>query len=148
MPKNFGLTYTSEEGKKEDVVMIHCAIMGSIERFMATLIEHTAGNFPLWVAPVQIKIIPIGDEHHAYAKSIADALKKENIRVEFDNSSEGMGKKVRAAKVDKIPYWIVIGSKEVEAQKVSLESRDQGQLGQMSLEELVSKLTTEIKEKK
>ncbi len=148
MPKNFGLVCTNEKGEKEDVVMIHCAIMGSIERFMATLIEHTAGNFPTWLSPVQIKVIPVRENHNEYAGAIAHKIKELGIRVEFDDSSEGLGKKVRAAKVDKIPYWLVIGDKEVEAGKVTLESRDAGQLGQVSVEELLSKLTTEIKEKK
>jgi threonyl-tRNA synthetase len=148
MPKNFDLSYTNEEGKKDDVVMIHAAIMGSIERFMATLIEHTAGNFPLWLSPIQVKVIPIREDHSAYAQEISEELKALGMRVDFDNSSEGLGKKVRAAKVDKIPYWLVIGDKEVEAHNVTLESRDHGQLGQMPVDVLIAKLQTEIKEKK
>jgi threonyl-tRNA synthetase len=148
MPKNFGLTFTNEEGRKEDVVMIHAAIMGSIERFMATLIEHTAGNFPFWLSPVQVRVLPIGEDHHAFSKEITDALKKENIRAELDDSKDGLGKKVRAAKVEKIPYWLVIGDKEVEAGKATLESRDHSQLGQLSLPELLSRFNEEIKNKK
>ncbi len=148
MPKNFGLVYTNEKGEKEDVVMIHCAIMGSIERFMATFIEHYAGNFPFWVSPVQIRVLPIGENHHEFAKKITETLKSADIRVELDDSKDGLGKKVRNTKVEKIPYWLVIGDKEVEAEKVTLESRDKGQLGQLSLEELIQKLTSEIKERK
>ncbi len=149
MPKNFGLTCVNEEGKKEDIVMIHCAIMGSIERFMATLIEHTAGNFPTWLAPTQVKVIAINPEiHGAYAQSVADALKEAGIRVDYDASKEGFGKKVRAAKVEKVPYWIVIGDKEVEAKKVTLEHRDRGQLGQIDVKDVVLQLSEEIKAKK
>ncbi len=148
MPKNFGLSCTSEEGKKEDVVMIHCAIMGSIERFMATFIEHTAGNFPLWICPTQVRIIPIGEEQHAYAKTITEALEQAGLRVELEAGKDGLGKKVRQAKVDKIPYWIVIGGKEVEANKVTLESRDHGQLGQMDVQDVIKKLTEEVQTKK
>ncbi|MES2436696.1 MAG: threonine--tRNA ligase [Patescibacteria group bacterium] len=147
-PKNFGLTFTNEEGLKEDVVMIHAAIMGSIERFMATLIEHTAGNFPTWLSPTQVKVIPVREEHNDYAATVSAALKKAGVRVEFDDSKDGMGKKVRGAKVDKIPYWVVIGDNEIEAKVVTLEHREQGQLGQMSVEDLVAKLTQEIQEKK
>jgi threonyl-tRNA synthetase len=148
MPKNFGLTFTNDKGEKEDVVMIHAAIMGSIERFMTTFIEHYAGNFPLWICPVQVKIIGIREEHQAFAEKAADALRAAGLQVDYKNDDEGLGKKVRAAKVDKIPYWIVIGDKEVEANQVTLESRDQGQLGQLTVEELVAKLTQEIQEKK
>ncbi len=148
MPKNFGLEFTNDKGEKEDVVMIHCAIMGSIERFMATLIEHTAGNFPLWLCPIQVKVIPIQEAHHAFAKDVAEQLKSLGMRIDLDDSKEGLGKKVRAAKVDKIPYWLVIGDKEVEAGKVTLESRDNGQLGQIDIDELVSRLTEEITHKK
>ena len=144
MPKNFGLVCTNEKGEKEDVVMIHCAIMGSIERFMATLIEHTAGNFPLWLSPVQIKVIPIRENHNAFAKEISDALKNNNVRVKLDDSDEGLGKKVRAAKVDKIPYWLVIGDKEMAEGKVTLESRDKGNLGLFDIESLKDLLKKQI----
>jgi threonyl-tRNA synthetase len=148
MPKNFGLTYTNEEGKKDDVVMIHCAIMGSIERFMATLIEHTAGNFPFWLSPTQVRILPIGEAHHAFAKKLETALKAAGIRADVDDSKEGLGKKVRAAKVEKLPYWLVIGDKELAAGKANLEHREQGQLGQLSQEELVARFVQEIADKK
>lgn len=148
MPKNFGLVCTNEKGEKEDVVMIHCAIMGSLERFMATFIEHFAGNFPLWVCPVQIRVFSIRENHKEFARKVSEQLKNAGLRVELDDSDEGLGKKVRAAKVEKVPYWLVIGDKEVEAGKVTLESRDLGQLGEISPEELLSKLQEEIKTKK
>ena len=147
MPKNFGLIFMNEEGKKEDVIMIHCAIMGSIERFMATILEHFAGKFPVWLAPVQIKIVPVSEKHHAYAKEIVSALQTNELRVELDLSNESLGKKVRLAKIEKIPYFIVIGEKEMASGMVTLESRDHGAVGQMTLQDLVQKITSEVKQK-
>ena len=128
--------------------MIHAAIMGSTERFMSILIEHTAGSFPLWLSPVQVKVIPVREQHNEYAKEVFEMLKENNIRAEFDDAEENLGTKVRSAKNEKIPYWIVIGDKEIEAKKVTLESRDKGNLGQISKEELITKLLEEIKNKK
>ncbi len=147
-PTNFGLEFVNEEGKREQPVMIHCAIMGSIERFLATYIEHSAGNFPVWLSPTQISVIPIGESHHTYAKGVTDTLKLSGLRVSVEDSKDGLGKKVRAVKELKTPYWIVIGDKDIEAGKVTLESRDNGNLGQMTVEEVLAKLETEIKEKK
>ncbi len=147
LPERFELDYTNEEGKKERVVMIHAAIMGSIERYLSVIIEHYGGAFPLWLAPVQVSIIPIAENHNQYAKEISESLKKIGIRVELADNNESLGKKVRQAKVEKIPYWIVIGDKEVESKTVTLESRDAGQLGAITPDELLNKLTTEIKTK-
>ena len=159
MPERFNLYCINEKGEQERIVMIHAAIMGSIERFMSVLIEHTAGNFPLWLSPVQVKIIPVRENHNEYAKQIFELLKENNIRVEFDDRDENLGTKVRNAKNEKVPYWIVVGDKEVEAKKVTLESRqpalsagglagDTGQLSQISKEDLIKKLLEEIKNKK
>ena len=128
--------------------MIHAAIMWSIERFLAVLIEHVAGNFPLWLAPVQVKVIPVRANHNEYAKQVYKLLKENNIRAELDDADANLGGKVRDAKNNKLPYWIVVGDKEIEADKVTLESRDNGQLGQMTKEELLKKLLEEIKNKK
>lgn len=147
MPKNFGLTCVNEEGKKEDVFMIHAAIMGSIERFLSTYIEHTSGNFPVWLAPTQVKVIPIGEAHHAFAKDVADKLKGLGVRVDLDDGKDGLGKKVRAAKVEKIPYWFVIGDKEVEANSVSVESRDKGNIGTQSVDGASAQLVQQIQSK-
>ena len=144
----FDLHYTNEKGEKEKPVIIHRAIMGSFDRFFAFLVEQTAGNFPLWLAPVQVKVIPVRTNHNEYAKEVFEILKENNIRVELDDADQNLGGKVRDAKNNKIPYWIVIGDKEIEAGKVTLESRDAGQLGQMSKEELVSKLLEKVKSKK
>jgi threonyl-tRNA synthetase len=148
MPNNFKLQCTNEKGEREPVVMIHCAIMGSIERFMSTLIEHYAGNFPLWLSPVQVKIIPIMPAHNKYARGVFEALKNSGIRAEFADTDENLGKKIRAGKIDKIPYMVIIGDKEKESDTVTLESRDNGNLGTMTAIELLTKITKEIQEKK
>ena len=148
MPQRFKLTYTDSDGKEKTPVMIHRAIIGSPDRFMGILIEHLSGNFPLWLAPVQVKVIPVRENHNAYAKEVYEMLKENNIRVDLDDENANLGGKVRDAKNNKIPYWIVIGDKEIEAGKVTLESRDSGQLGQIEKEVLLSKLLEEIKTKK
>jgi len=148
MPNNFNLECTNEKGEKEPVVMIHCAIMGSIERFMSTLIEHYAGNFPLWLSPIQVKIIPIMETHRAHAENVRDTLIAVGIRVEFADHDENLGKKIRAGKVDKIPYMIIVGDKEVESDTVTLESRDAGNLGALSPADMLARITKEIMEKK
>jgi len=154
LPERFDLTCINEKGEKERIVMIHAAIMGSIERFLAVLIEHYAGAFPLWLSPVQVKVIPVRTNHNEYAKKVFELLKENNIRAELDDADENLGSKVRDAKTNKIPYWIVVGDKEIKADKITLESRlpaqagDSGQLGQMSKEELVKKLSEDIKNKK
>ncbi|MFA5999745.1 MAG: threonine--tRNA ligase [Candidatus Paceibacterota bacterium] len=147
-PERFDLFCINEKGERERLVMLHAAIMGSIDRFMSILIEHTAGNFPLWLAPVQVKIIPVRENHNAYAQEIYDLLLANNIRADLDKSEGNLGGKVRDAKNNKMPYWIVIGDKEVEMSKVTLESRDAGNLGQISKEELISKFKEEIENKK
>lgn len=144
----FDLYYINEKGKKEQPVIIHRAIMGSFDRFFAFLVEQTAGNFPLWLSPVQVKVIPVRTNHNEYAKKVFDLLKENNIRAELDDNDMNLGTKVRDAKNNKLPYWIVIGDKEIEAKKITLESRDKGQLGQISKEELLKKLSEEIKNKK
>jgi len=144
MPKNFDLTCTNEKGEKELIVMIHAAIMGSIERFMGALIEHMAGVFPLWLSPVQAKILPITENQLGFAQEVFEELKKNNIRVELDLTNEGLGKKVRNAKMQKIPYLLVIGEKEVQSKMVSVESRDKGNIGQITVSEIVQKFLKEI----
>ncbi|MFZ2049108.1 MAG: threonine--tRNA ligase [Minisyncoccia bacterium] len=148
MPERFDLTYTDSDGKQKRPVMLHRAIIGSAERFMMILLEHFAGNLPLWLSPTQVKIIPVRTNHNEYAEKISKLLEEQNIRINLDLRDENLGAKVREAKNLKIPYWIVIGDKEVESNTVTLESRDNGQLGQISAEELVSKLKEEIQNKK
>ncbi|MES2213464.1 MAG: threonine--tRNA ligase [Patescibacteria group bacterium] len=148
LPERFDLSFTNEKGERERPVVIHRAISGSLERFMGVMIEHFGGNFPLWLSPVQVKVIPVRENHNAYAKDVFVMLRDAGIRAEFDDADENLGKKVRGAKNDRTPYWLVIGDKEIEANAVTLESRDNGQLGQISKEELLEKLASEMKNKK
>jgi len=148
LPKRFNLEYTDRDGKRKTPVVIHRVIYGSLERFMGIMIEHYAGAFPLWLSPVQVKVIPVRTNHNEYAKEIFNLLKENNIRAELDDEEANLGGKVRDAKNNKIPYWIVIGDKEIEAGKITLESHDKGQLGQISKEDLLKKLSEEIKNKK
>ncbi len=145
MPKRFGLEYTDKDGKKKTPIMIHRAIAGSLERFMAVMIEHFAGAFPLWLSPVQVKVLPIAEAHKDYAKSVAQKLKEAGIRTELDDSNEGLGKKIRNAKIEKVPYFLVIGDQEVADKKITIESRDNGKIGEKSVEEFVEGLREEIK---
>ena len=148
MPDKLNLNYIGEDGNEHLAFVIHRSSIGAIERIMAFLIEKYAGAFPLWLSPVQVKVIPVRTNHNEYAKQVFELLKENNIRAELDDKDENLGTKVRDAKTNKIPYWIVIGDKEIEAKKITLESRESGQLGQMLKEELVKKLLEEIKNKK
>ncbi len=147
-PENFDLSYVGNDGQKHRPAVLHVAILGSVERFLAVLIEHYTGAFPLWLSPVQVKIIPVREQHNAYAKEVYELLRESGIRAELDDNDGNLGGKVRDAKNNKVPYWVVIGDKEIEAGKVTLESRDSGQLGQITKEELLQKLLEEIKNKK
>ena len=148
MPERFNLTYIGEDNKEHRAFVVHRSSIGAIERIMAFLIEKYAGAFPLWLSPVQVKVLPIGEGHFKYAKGIFEKLRAENIRVELDDSNESLGKKIRNAKTEKVPYMLVIGEKEVSGDKVTLESRDFGNLGQPDIEELISKLKQEIRDRK
>jgi threonyl-tRNA synthetase len=147
-PVNLELEFVNDEGLRETPVMIHCAVMGSLERFMSTFIEHTAGNFPLWLSPTQINLVPINEKHHEYANTFKEALLAKDIRVVCDDGKDGLGKKVRAIKEMKTPYWAVIGDAEVTNGTVTLEHITLGKLGEMKINELVEKLVQEIKEKR
>jgi threonyl-tRNA synthetase len=146
-PERFNLSCINEKGEKERVVMIHAAIMGSIERFLSIYIEHTAGNFPLWLAPEQIRVIPVSDVHNEYAAHIHAELKAIGIRVSLDNDNDSMGKKIRNAKKDRLPYFVVVGDKEVAEKSVTLESRN-GESQQISLNSLGNHLLAEIETKR
>jgi threonyl-tRNA synthetase len=147
-PERFGLSYTDADGKEKQPVMIHKALLGSLERFISIYIEHTAGNFPLWLSPVQVSIIPVGEAHHAKAVEIYDRLKARMIRAEIDLTDVGFGKKIREAKVNRAPYFIVIGDKDIAAKKVTLESRDAGQIGQLTEDEVIEKIVKENTERR
>ncbi len=147
LPKKFELEYTDKEGKKSQPVVIHRAILGSTERFMGILIEHYGGAFPTWLSPVQAIIVPIGENQIDYAKNIASLMRESGIRIEIDLSNETLGKKIRNAKTSKTPYFLVIGDKEVANNSATLESRDAGQIGAFSVEEIIQKLQAQIKDK-
>jgi threonyl-tRNA synthetase len=147
MPERFDLTCVNEKGEKERIVMIHAAIMGSIERFMSILIEHTGGNFPLWLAPEQIRIIPVSDVHKEYARHALEGLLDIGIRATMDDTNESLGKRIRSAKTDRLPYFVVIGDKEVEAKNLTLETRG-GEARQVDLESLGNDLLAEVDTKK
>ena len=143
IPERFDLVCIYEKGEREQVAMIHSAIMGSIERFTAVLLEHLNGVLPLWLSPVQAKILPIGDKHKAFGQEVLSQLKDAEIRAEIDDSNETLGKKVRNAKTDKVPYLLVIGDEEVAAKTATLEGRG-GKLGASPIADIISKLKEEI----
>ncbi len=145
MPESFDLTCVNEHGEKERIVMIHAAIMGSIERFLSVLIEHLQGAFPLWLSPVQARVLPVSEHHVAYAKEVLAVLRGAGIRADSDEANESLGKKIRNAKTEKIPYLLVVGDAEVEAKTVSVDSRDQGKLEAMPLADFIARATEEIK---
>ena len=145
LPLRFNLEYTGADGEKHRPIMIHRVAFGSIERFMGILIEHFAGAFPLWLAPVQVKVIPISDKHADYAKQIEKTLFDKYFRVETDTRAEKMGYKIREAQLQKIPYMIIVGDNEKENGTVSVRSRNNGDLGSMKLEEFIAKIDEENK---
>lgn len=147
-PERFGLEYTANDGTKQRPVMIHRAILGSVERFLGITIEHYAGAFPVWLSPVQVVILPVGKDQEVYAGKVLQELKKYSIRGELRGENETLGKRIRNAKLEKTPYVLVVGNKEIEALTVSVESRSDGQLGNLNLNDFIKKITEEIKSKK
>jgi threonyl-tRNA synthetase len=143
LPERFDLTFVNSKGEQERPYMLHRALFGSFERFIGLLIEHYSGAFPFWLAPVQIKIVPIRENHNELAEKIAKELRDSDLRVDCDTKEENMGKKIRDAKNNKIPYTIVIGDKDIEMNKVSVESRDKGPLGQMDLKDFIERIKKE-----
>lgn len=143
MPEKFDITYIGPDGEPHRPVMIHRTVLGSLERFLGILIEQYAGAFPYWLAPVQVKILPVSDEHLTYAKHVASLLQKQDVRVEVDRKEGTLGKKIRDAQMQKTPYMIIIGNREVEHEVVSVRDRSKGDLGSMSLEALKELLSNE-----
>ncbi|MBI2011502.1 threonine--tRNA ligase [Candidatus Daviesbacteria bacterium] len=146
-PARFGITYTDEDGKEKTPYLIHKALLGSIERFLSVYIEHTGGAFPVWLSPVQVKIIPISDKNLEYSRKVMEQLREKNIRVELDDRAETMQSKIRAAQMQKVPYMLIIGGREEEAKKVAVRKRNGEDLGALDLEEFVNKLQAEIESK-
>ncbi len=147
LPERFDLEYIDQNGKKKQPVMIHAAIFGAFERFIAILTEHYAGAFPVWLAPEQVWILPVGASHKDYASEVTQKLRQQNIRAVAKNESETIGKKIRAGETQKIPYLLVVGDKEITADSVAVRQRGQGDLGTMKIEKFIEKITKEIKEK-
>ena len=143
LPQRFEAEYIGEDGNKHRPIMIHRVVFGSIERFIGILIEHFAGKFPLWLSPVQVKVLPISDKYFNYAKEIEKTLKKEGLRCEVDGRAEKIGYKIRTAQLEKIPYMLIIGEKEVKSDSVSVRRRDDGDLGSMPIERLLKVLHEE-----
>lgn len=143
MPEKFDITYIGPDGEPHRPVMIHRTVLGSLERFLGILTEQYAGAFPYWLAPVQVKILPVSDEHLSYATTVASVLQKQDVRVEVDRKEGTLGKKIRDAQMQKIPYMIIIGNREVENEVVSVRDRSKGDLGSMSLEALKELLSNE-----
>ena len=140
MPERFDLEYVGPDGEKHRPVMIHRAILGSVERFIGILIEHVGGAFPVWLAPIQCIVIPIGEKHHSYAGQVHDTLFKEGIRSSLDDRSEKVGYKIREAEVKKIPYMCIIGDKEIENKTVSIRKRKEGDLGEKNLKNFIGEI--------
>ena len=137
LPEKFDLTYTGEDGLKHRPVMIHRVVYGSIERFIGILIENYAGAFPAWLAPCQVRVMPITDKHYEYAKKLSDEMFKLGLRVYLDDRNEKIGYKIREAQLQKVPYMLVIGDKEVEDGTVAVRRRGEGDIGAMKQEDLL-----------
>jgi threonyl-tRNA synthetase len=144
LPERFGVTYTGDDDKEHQAIMIHRALMGSLERFFGVLIEHYGGAFPTWLAPVQVMVMTITDNQIAYAESVKEQLTKAKIRVETDLRNEKIGLKIREAQLQKIPYMIIIGAKEMEAQVLSVRHRTKGDIGSVKVEDFIKNLSGEI----
>jgi len=140
MPKQFKMTYINSKGKKKQPVIIHRCLMGSLERFIGILLEHYGGALPLWLAPEQVWVVPVSQDQIKYAQGIACQLKKQNIRAIVNSEDQTLGKKIRQSEIQKIPYILIIGHKEVKNKNISVRSRGKGDLGTMTLEEFLEKL--------
>jgi threonyl-tRNA synthetase len=144
MPERFGLTYTGADNAEHQPAMIHRALLGSMERFIGILIEHYAGEFPLWLAPVQALVLPIADRHNEYAQKVASQLRDARVRAEVDDRSESVGRKIRDAELRKAPYMLVVGDKEQEADRVAVRRHREGDIGDMPVGEFVERARREI----
>ena len=147
LPERFNLKYTGGDGKEHRPIMLHRVILGSIERFIGTLIEHYAGEFPLWLSPVQIAIIPITSKQNSYAEVLRERFSKEDLRVTIDKRDEKMQKKIREAELEKTPYMLVVGERESKSDTVSVRSKKKGDLGSMKIDEFLARIEKEIEKK-
>jgi threonyl-tRNA synthetase len=148
MPEQFQLTYTGADNAEHQPVMIHRALMGSFERFIGILIEHYAGEFPLWLAPVQAIVLPIADRHSEHAASVVETLRDQGLRVKLDERSESIAKKIREAELLKVPYMLVIGDQEVESGAVAVRRHREGDLGSLAVGEFAERALHEIADRR
>jgi threonyl-tRNA synthetase len=144
LPERFGLEYTGSDNQKHRPVMIHRAPFGSMERFVAVLIEHTGGKFPLWLTPDQAVVLPISEKYNDYAKSVAKYLKKHDIRAQVDDRNEKIGRKIRDNELKRIPYLLIVGEKEAENEEVSVRKQGDGDKGSMKFTTFAELLTQEV----
>lgn len=144
MPQRFDLEYTGADGEKHRPIMIHRVAFGSIERFIGILIEHFAGKFPTWLAPVQVRVMAVSEKFSDYAQKIQDELIEAGIRSEADLRNEKLGYKIREARMQRVPYMVIVGEKEVEEGTISVRRRDEGDIGAMKAEELIKKIQEEV----
>jgi len=144
MPEKFDLTYEAADNTKKRPIMLHRAVLGSVERFMGILVEHFAGKFPLWISPMQVIILPIADRHNEYAEILRKSFKKEGFRAKINDKAETMNKKIRSAQLEKINYILVVGDKEQENQTINVRTRDEKILGEMKLSDLIKQMKQEV----
>lgn len=147
MPERFDISYIDRDNERKRPVMIHRTIYGSMERFMGILIEHYAGKFPTWLAPVQVKILPISDKFNDYAYDLMDNMREEGLRVEVDHRAEKIGYKIREARLERVPYMLIVGQKEVDGNLVAVRKRDHGDLGQVEVDKFIANIKEEIEKK-
>ncbi len=147
LPERFDLDYVTDEGSRQRPIMVHRALLGSLERFFGVLIEHYAGAFPVWLAPVQAILITISDKESSYAHGVLEKLRKKGIRAEIDLRNEKLGAKIRDAEMQKIPYMVILGKKEAEQGKVSVRSKKRGDLGTVEIDDFVNQIFKEIENK-
>jgi len=145
LPERFDMTYVGEDGQEHRPVMLHRVVLAGIERFMGVFIEQCAGEFPMWVAPVQVKVLPINDRNFDYAQKIAHQLRCEDLRVEVDTDSGTLGNKIRQAETEKVPYMLILGDKEEETEQVAVRKRGEGDLGPTALAEFIESVRPEMK---
>ena len=146
LPERFDLTYIGSDNEKHRPVMVHRAPFGSMERFVAVLLEHCAGDFPLWLTPDQVMILPVSEKYHDYAEKLNELLKRNEIRTLIDMRSEKIGRKIRDAEMKKVPYMLIVGEKEMNENAVSVRKHGQGDLGSMSVEDFIAMIEKQVKE--
>ncbi len=148
LPERFQMNYIDKSGRKKQPIMIHRALLGSLERFIGILLENCAGNLPLWLSPVQIWVIPLGSRHKKYAQKIGEELKEKNLRIEIKDENETVSKKIREGEIQKIPYMLVVGDKEMKGKSVRVRQRKKGDIGAMKLDKFIKKIISEVEKKK